>query len=112
MDISTRIAGDIAIITITGSIDSYTYGLVSAAIGEQADSGQIRLLIDLSGVDFMSSAGLRALQGGLRKTREKGGDLRLAGAQAGVAKTLQISGFSDILTIYATVEQGLADFSK
>ena len=111
MEISSKLAGTITVITITGSIDSLSYGQVISAVSEQAASGQVRILIDLTGVDFMSSAGLRAILAGIKETREKGGDLRLVGAQPGIEKVLKISGFDSLLKSYPDLDQALADYS-
>jgi anti-anti-sigma factor len=111
MEISSKLAGPITIITITGSIDAMTYNQVISAVSQQVASGQVRILIDLGGVDFMSSAGLRAMLAGMQETREMGGDLRLSGAQPGIERVLKLSGFDSLLKSYPDLDQALADFS-
>jgi anti-anti-sigma factor len=93
-----------------GSVDALTAEKITDFLGAQVDGGQTQLVVDLEQVDFMSSAGLRTILVILRKSRQQGGDLRLAAAQVGVKKTLEMSGFTRILNAYATAEEAAASF--
>ena len=73
--------------------------------------GASQLVADLSQVEFMSSAGLRAILAALKEARQHGGDLRLAAAQPGVEKILKISGFTSILKAYPSVDEALSSFT-
>lgn len=64
----------------------------------------------LGQVDFMSSAGLRAILLALKESRRQGGDLRLAAARPGVDYTLKISGLASILQSFPSVDQAVASF--
>lgn len=112
MDIQVKQIDQTAVVSIAGSIDSLTAGEVTSFLSEQIGAGYRQLVADLSQVDFMSSAGLRAILTILKQSRQEGGDLRLAGAQAGVEKTLKISGFTSILKTYPTVDEAVASFGS
>ena len=56
----------------SGELDAYTVGQFREALGELA--ARPKLLIDMSGVTFVDSAGLGALIGGIRRARESGFD--------------------------------------
>ena len=58
MQISAKKLDRISIVSIAGSIDALTAGQVTSCIDECINCGEKHLLIDLSGVEFMSSAGL------------------------------------------------------
>jgi anti-anti-sigma factor len=77
---------------------------------EQIQAGRVKLVGDLTGVDYTSSAGLRALLASVKDSRSNGGDLRLAGIQKNVHKVLEMSGFTSILKSFANVEQAVASF--
>ncbi len=111
MDISVQQSDQISIVSIAGSIDALTADQITGCIDEQISSGEKHLVLDLSEVEFMSSAGLRAILGALKETRRKGGDLYLAGAQVGVDRVLKMSGFSKILKTYDSVDNALAQFN-
>ena len=111
MDISVQQSDQISIVSIAGSIDALTADQFAGCIDERISSGEKHLVLDLSEVEFMSSAGLRVILGALKETRRAGGDLYLAGAQKGVDGILRLSGFSKILKVYDSVDNAIAQFN-
>ncbi len=111
MDISVQQSDQISIVSIAGSIDALTADQFAGCIDERISSGEKHLLLDLSEVEFMSSAGLRVILSALKETRRQGGDLYLAGAQGGVDRVLKMSGFSKILKTYDSVDNAIAQFN-
>ena len=73
-----------------GDIDAYSVGQFREALGEIAESP--RLLIDLSGVPFMDSAGLGALIGGIRKARENESTVVVACDRPALVRLLHTTG--------------------
>ena len=63
-----------------------------------------RLLIDLSAVPFMDSAGLGALIGGIRRAREAGGDVAVACSRPTLTRLLHTTGFDRIVPVTETVD--------
>ena len=57
MDTSVRQQDQATVVSITGSVDALTAGELTDLMLENIDSRHIRLVVDLGGVDFMSSAG-------------------------------------------------------
>ena len=110
MEIKVRQEKQLVIVAITGSVDTLTSGEVTSFLSQQSEGGKKQIIVDLSQVDFMSSAGLRAILTALKESRHIGGDLSLAGAQPGVEKILKMSGFTNILKTYHTVKEAIADF--
>jgi anti-anti-sigma factor len=94
-----------------GSVDATTAGGLSDHITGLIESGVTQLVVDLAGVDYMSSAGLRVLLGAAKGTRAQGGDLRLASVQDDVQKVLSLSGFTSILKIYDDVDDAVASYA-
>ena len=91
--------------------DALTAGKASAFLNAQLDGGSEQLVLDLGQVKFMSSAGIRLILVVLRKSREQGGDLRLAQAPPGVARTLEITGLARIVETFPSLDEALASFS-
>ena len=86
-----------------GELDAYTVGTFREALAELADTRH--LLIDLSEVPFMDSAGLGALIGGIRRTREAGGDVAVACGRPTLTRLLHTTGFDRIVAVTETVAE-------
>ena len=111
MEIKERSVNDVTVISLTGSIDAMTAPKITEFIHDQVAKGNIRLVADLGGVDYTSSAGLRVMLGAIKETRAQSGDLRLAGIQPDVAKVLNLSGFTNILKIFDDSDAAIASYS-
>ena len=99
------------VVKVTGSVDALTAPELARTLTDQISSGNVRLIIDLLGVEFMSSAGLRTLLGAVKESRSNGGDLRIASANPGVDKVLKMSGFHTIAKVFASPAEALSSFS-
>jgi anti-anti-sigma factor len=111
MDIHDRQIGDVTVLSLKGSIDAMTAPKITEFIQGQVAKGNIRLVADLEGVDYTSSAGLRVLLGAIKETRSQGGDLRLTGVQPDVLKVLTLSGFTNILKMFNDVDAAVTSYS-
>jgi anti-anti-sigma factor len=99
------------VVRIVGSVDGLTADALLAALQAQVDEGNTRLVGDLTGVEYTSSAGLRALLATVKQARLRGGDFRLAGVQVHVLRVLDMSGFTSILKMYDGVDAAVASFA-
>lgn len=111
MNISIRPREGVAIIIIDGSVDGLTAGTLMSTLQGHVDEGHTRLVVDLAGVEYTSSAGLRALLATVKETRRRGGDLRLAQINPNVRKVLELSGFATILKIYQGVDEAVDSYA-
>ena len=98
------------LVAVNGSVDALTAPDLAEFINTQFAEGNSNIVVDLSQVEFMSSAGLRALLTALKESRQQGGDLRLAAAPPGVEKVLKMSGFLSIMKSFPGVEEALESF--
>jgi anti-anti-sigma factor len=110
MNVTFEEQGAATVARIAGSVDGLTAETLLGALREQVEGGRVRMVGDLSGVDYTSSAGLRALLATLKATRQQGGDFRLAAVQPHVLKVLELSGFTSILKLYSDVPAAVASF--
>jgi anti-anti-sigma factor len=111
MEIKEKQMDGVTVLTLNGSIDALTAPGITEFIQAQVAKGNIQLVADFSGVDYTSSAGLRVLLGAIKETRTRSGDMRLAGVQPDVLKVLSMSGFTNILKMYASVAEAAASYS-
>jgi anti-sigma B factor antagonist len=89
-----------------GELDAFTVSQFRQTLSELASSP--RLIIDMSGIPFVDSAGLGALIGGIRRTRELGGDVAVACDRPTLIRLLRTTGFDRIVSVTETVEQAKA----
>jgi anti-sigma B factor antagonist len=111
MDATVEQVGQVALVRVTGSVDGLTADALQTTLREQLDAGSSRVVADLSGVDYTSSAGLRTLLATMKLARQSGGDLRLAAVQPAVLRVLDLSGFTTILKLYPDAAAAIASFA-
>ena len=112
MDIKLDKINQVVVVSVSGSIDALNAQELTDCFLRQIEAGAKNFVLDLSQLDFMSSAGLRAILTGVRKARQNAGDLHLAAAQPGVENVLNVSGFASILNTYSDVQKAVAEFSS
>ena len=111
MEIKDKQVDGVTVLSLNGSIDAITAPEITEFIQAQIAKGNTKLVADLSGVDYTSSAGLRVLLGAIKDTRAQSGDLRLAGVQPDVQKVLNLSGFTNILKIFDNTDAAVASYA-
>lgn len=84
------------VIAVTGRVDTTTAPELEAGLRL---AGSETLTLDLSGVPYMSSAGLRCLLAAQKKMMAGGGAMTVVGVQPAVKEVLDITGLSGILTL-------------
>ena len=102
---------EVTVVSIDGSVDGTTARELVSSLRGHVIEGRARLVGNLAGVDYTSSAGLRALLETVKETRQHGGDLRLAAVRPEVLRVLELSGFTSILQVFDDVEAAVASFA-
>ena len=103
MEITAQEFKRCSLVKPSGRIDSATAPQFQDALDAVTESGTYRLVLDMSEVDFISSAGLRAIVNA-RKTcrRYNRGDLVLASPSENVQRTMELAGFYTLFDVYGT----------
>src|SRR5690606_10295659 len=98
MDVQ-RVPGAAGRVTVTpsGQIDLATAPALADALRQARSGDASEVVVDLTRVDFMDSAGVRVLIDAARETDRGGGRLYLSGAHGWVARVLEITGVADFL---------------
>jgi len=107
MDIRIKSVGEIQVVELTGDVDASTAPDVTKAVSELVKPN-CRLLLDLTKVPYMSSAGLRTLLSLYRQTTKEEGKLVLVGLSEELVDTMSVTGFLDFFIAKTTQEEGLA----
>ena len=111
MDVSVRDSGNVTILDIRGKIlGGPESDPLRDAIDEVLDAGRARLLVNLTGVPWMNSAGLGILLAAYTRLREKGGEIRLYGVGDRVQGILRTTKLLTVLAVLADEEAGVRSF--
>jgi anti-sigma B factor antagonist len=102
--------GKVDVFSIHGTIDALTAAEVIKTFNDHIHDGRPNVIADFTNVEFMSSAGLRAILASVKEARAAGGDFRLAAPQPGIDKVLKMAGFHNIVKIFPNVEEAVASF--
>jgi anti-anti-sigma factor len=110
MNITERSENGITLFVLRGRID--TQGAVDLDLTLQAAvaEGKHKMVLDMTEVRYISSAGLRTLADVLTKNREAGGDLKLVALDRKVLRVFRIIGFDKFFSIYDVLETAMSDF--
>ena len=102
MEITIRELKDVDVVTVVGRVDGNTAPQLDQVLKGLVDNGRLKLVLYLAGVDYMSSAGLRAMVSCLKEVRKgiRMGDLRLAGPSPRVAEVLELAGLNQVFQIF------------
>ena len=109
IDVSTTENG-VDIVRLSGRLNMASAPELATVVGDRVRSGHNRIVVDMSGVDFMDSSGLGALVSCLKKAREAGGDLRLAAPTAQVSTVLDLTNLSTIMRPADSLDAALEGF--
>lgn len=100
MRLATDKIGTVLFLQPQGQINSANAAALESDLVAQFDKGEHTIVLDLSTLDYISSAGLRVILLLAKKLKQAGGALALCELQAGVREVLEISGFLAILTVF------------
>ncbi len=112
MNITQRVEGDVTVFLPEGRIDTQAATDMDQALQSAVSAGKHNMVVDMSGVDYISSVGLRALAAVLVKSRAEGGDMKLAALNPRVTRVFRIIGFDVLMSIHDTPEAAIAEFSS
>ncbi len=102
MEVTVSELRRVAMLEVSGRVDSTNAAQLGEALTSQIDAGRYQLVVDLSRVQYMSSAGLRELVSALKKVKQYNGDLRIATPSDKVREVLELAGLNAIFQIYPT----------
>lgn len=107
MEIVQHERDGVVVLATTGRFNMVSAPRIKTRIDETVASGSTRIVVDLTGVEFMDSSGLGALIGGLKSARQASGDLRIAAAGEQVVTVLRLTNLDRILRPYPTVDEAV-----
>jgi sigma-B regulation protein RsbU (phosphoserine phosphatase) len=111
MEIRTRRVGDVLVVDMVGRLDSRTAGPASTELNQIAQGGHGKLVLNVQGLEYISSAGLRAILVAAKLVQAHGGAMKVCDANATVKRVMEVSGMSSLLRLYDAEKDALAAFA-
>jgi anti-sigma B factor antagonist len=110
MEVSSRKVGDVVVVQLAGELTAQTAGPTQEQVLRLV-APEGKMILDLAGLSFMSSAGLRLLLLLYRTIRGRGGKILLVGLSEELRTTMALTGFLDLFHHHPTLEAGLAELN-
>lgn len=103
---------DISIISVGGFIDTTTSGELEESLKRLLKQGQFNIVVDLGGVNYISSAGWGIFISEIKEIRENGGDLKLAAMIGDVYEVFELLEFQTILEAFDSIKEAVDSFGS
>ena len=110
MTITSESSENAVVIHVSGRLDAVAAPELERACNDQLQAGARRILIDFTGLEYISSAGLRAILSAGKTLHASGGALALCGPEGIVKNVLNLSGFCSLFPVYDSVEAAHGQF--
>lgn len=107
MEITEERRENILILRVIGRLDSSTSKMMEERLLPIIDSGEGRLVIELSQLDYISSAGLRVFLLAAKRMGNANGRMILCSLKDAVKQVFDIAGFSSFLTLAGSTEEAI-----
>jgi anti-sigma B factor antagonist len=110
MQISTRDSYGVTVVDMEGSLDTSTSGETGDELVSLVKDGNDRILLNIEKLDYVSSAGLRAILVAAKLIQNARGEMRLCAPNDTVREVMEASGFNSLLRLHDTETDALAEF--
>jgi len=108
MELAHRQENGTDIFTVSGRVDLSGIAEFQNSLEQAIDAGARKLVMELSGVSYISSSGLGVFALALKKLQPLGGEIVLAGAGSHVRHILQIVGFERLFRTFPSAADAVA----
>jgi anti-anti-sigma factor len=110
MEISTKEMKRVSLLTVTGRIDSNTAPDLDKALQSLVNANRTQIIVDMKGVEYLSSAALRALVSATKAAKNGGGDVRIAQPSKRVKEVIELAGLAPVITMYEDLVDAVGSF--
>ena len=110
MEIATQEYQRVAVMSVSGRVDSATAPELESKLRALVEADKNQIVLDLKDVEYMSSAGLRAMVSTLKQVKRVNGDLRISSPSPRVEEVLRLAGLTSIFSIHSSQEEAIASF--
>lgn len=103
---------DVSILRLKGFLDAHTAPNFEQAIQELIEESRYRIIVSMSDLSYISSAGLGVFMGFIEEIREKNGDIKLSNMSEKVYKVFDLLGFPALYQIFREEAEAETEYSK
>ena len=107
MEMSEGKRGDVLILGLSGKLDATTSKAFEERILSVIDVGERQLVVDLSQLDYVSSAGLRVFLLAAKRLSSSNGKIVLCSLKEPVREVFDITGFSSVFSVYGSYDEAV-----
>lgn len=110
MSLNIEDKGKVKIVHLVGKLDVNLSVSIESELEGLVESGSVYLILELSGIEYLSSSGIRVFISIMRKIKDKNGKLVLACVPDIIKKILKTVELEDLFEVYDTVDDAVASF--
>jgi anti-sigma B factor antagonist len=116
MEITHRRMNRVDLVEVSGRVDAATSPQLKQQIDALFDEGRYRIVLDLAGLEYISSPGLRVLIEARKRAREwkitdlEGGDIRIANLPPRIKEVFDLTGFTSLFELYSDTVEAVGSF--
>lgn len=111
MEVTTQEFKHCDLITVKGRVDSSTAPQFTKELEKATNNGRYKLALDMSGLEYMSSAGFRALLAAQRNCkRYNRGEVVLVSVPDRIREALELAGFTELFKTFDDTTEAVGSF--
>ncbi|MEF2144051.1 MAG: STAS domain-containing protein [Desulfovibrionaceae bacterium] len=108
MEFKSEKNGGFVVVAPSGRMDALSAPEFEKHCMQWLEQGESRIVADMAGLDYISSAGLRSILSTAKKLKQAGGEIRFCGLSGMVGDVFRISGFESMFKTFATADEAVA----
>ena len=97
----------VAVFRLKGHLDAQTVRDLESRFDEQVQAARVRWIVDLTSLEYISSAGLGSFVGVLSELRSQSGDILFTGLSPKMEKIFKVLGFTRIFRVFASEQEAV-----
>ena len=110
MQISSRELKRVNVVSVSGRVDSAAAPDLEKTLQGLIDDRRNQIVVELAEVEYMSSAGLRALVSALKASKKGGGEVVIARPSPRVREVIDLAGLTPVFTMYDDTLEAVGAF--
>lgn len=104
MDTQVEEKGEVVVVRLQGRLDAASSPQLEKKINSIIESGHFKLILNLEGVDYLSSAGMRLMLSVSKKLKQLEGKVVACNLNEEVMDVIKMAGFHQVLELYSSEE--------